>query len=352
MKPASALLNKELNYTAMKKKEIVSLFASFFILTFLLSSCTNTQENSGKSSSIGSTAEILVVTQNDAQWNGPVGQAIRKTLSADMFGMPQKERMFKLLHIASANFSDIFQKQRNILMVRIDPKIKAPKITVMHDKWAAPQLIFTITAPDTEAFVKVFNDKKDYFIEKYMAFERKRIQKVFSSSLDQKVIQAIHKNFSFTLNVPVGFYVAKNYPHFMWIRHEANRYSQGIVIISVPYKDTAQFARNKILDMIQRFQLHQIPGPTNGSFMSIDRKFVIPKARRITDFPGGFAVEIRGLWRVEHDFMGGPFVSYTFVNKKTNELVTLFGYVYYPNHKKRDLLLQVESILYSVKFDL
>jgi hypothetical protein len=164
-------------------------------------------------------------------------------------------------------------------------------------------------------------------------------------------MKAIKKNFSFTLNVPTGFYVAKTTPHFMWIRHEANRYSQGILIISTPYKDTTQFTRDKILSKIQKFQLHEIPGPTNGSFMTLDRKFVLPKARRITGFPTGFAVEIRGLWRVEHDFMGGPFVSYTFVNKQTGKLVTLFGYVYYPNHKKRDLLLQVESILYSVKFD-
>ena len=300
--------------------------------------------------SIGSTAEVLVVIQNDQQWNGPIGQIIRKDLAADMYGMPQKEQLFKLLHIQSDNFSDIFQKQRNIFIVNINPKVKEPKVTATYDKWAAPQIIFTLTAPSPEVFVKVFQDKKDYFINKYMDFERKRIQKVFSTSLDDKVMKTIKKNFSFTLNVPTGFYVAKSGPHFMWIRHEANRYSQGILIIAIPYKDTAQFSRDKILDVIQRFQLHQIPGPTNGSYMSIDRKFVIPKAKRITDFPTGFAVEIRGLWRVEHDFMGGPFVSYTFVNKNTNELVTLFGYVYYPNHQKRDLLLQVEAILYSVKF--
>ncbi len=334
----------------MNKKGISSILAVFVFAAFALSSCTNQQGNNGKPMSIGSTAEILVVIQNDQQWNGPIGQTIRKELAADMYGMPQKERLFKLLHIQAANFSEIFQKQRNILMVRIDPKIKAPKITVTHDKWSAPQLIFTITAPSPEAFVKVFQLKKDYFIDKYMDFERKRIQRVFQSSLDDKVMGAIKKNFSFTLNVPTGFYIAKSSPRFMWIRHEANRYSQGILIIAVPYKDTTQFSRDKILSEIQKFQLHQVPGPTSGSFMSIDRKFVLPKAKRITDFPGGFAVEIRGLWRVEHDFMGGPFVSYTFVNKNSNELVTLFGYVYYPNHQKRDLLLQVEAILYSIKF--
>ena len=350
MKGPVTLFAMNQNHKVMKKIGTVSFVISLFFASILLSSCSQEQGNKGKPTSYGNTSEILVVLQNDQQWEGPVGQTIRKYLAADMYGMPQKEQLFKLLHIKASNFSDLFKKQRDILMVQIDPKAKKPQITVMHDKWAAPQLIYTITAPSADEFVKVFQAKKDFFINKYLDFERQRIQNVFNTSLSDKVMKAIYKNFSFTLNVPAGFYVAKTTPNFMWIRHEANRYSQGILIISVPYKDTTQFSRDKILSTIQDFQLHEVPGPTNGSFMSIDRKYLLPKAKRITDFPTGFAVEIRGLWRVEHDFMGGPFVSYTFVNKKTDKLVTLFGYVYYPNHKKRDLLLQVESILYSIRF--
>ncbi len=324
---------------------------AFLTVISLLVSCSGQQNNnSGKPSSIGNTAEILVVLQNDQQWNNVIGQTLRKYFAADMYGMPQKEQLFNLLHINKNNFSELFQKERNIFVVQIDPKLKAPKITVVKNKWAAPQLIFTLSAPSVESFVKTFKTKESYFIEKYMDFERARILDVFRTSLNDKVIKTIYKNFSFTLDVPAGFYTAKVSPNFMWIRHEANRYSQGILIISVPYKDTTQFSRDKILTKIQEFQLHNIPGPTTGSFMTLDRKFVFPKATRITDFPTGFAVEIRGLWRVQHDFMGGPFVSYTFLNKKTHRLVTLFGYVYYPNHKKRNLLLQVEAILRSVKF--
>jgi hypothetical protein len=54
---------------------------------------------------------------------------------------------------------------------------------------------------------------------------------------------------------------------------------------------------------------------------------------------------------VENDFMGGPFVSYTFVDEKRNRVVTLDGYVYAPNAPKRDLMIQLESIMYSMKLD-
>jgi hypothetical protein len=68
------------------------------------------------------------------------------------------------------------------------------------------------------------------------------------------------------------------------------------------------------------------------------------------DFNGRFAIETRGLWRLENDFMGGPFVNYTFVNEKNNKVVTIDGYVFAPNKPKRDLLIQLEAIAHSIAF--
>jgi hypothetical protein len=346
-----ALFRQNNKTLKMTKSGLFYFLMLLLLVPSFLTSCSDNQGNHGKPMSIGSTDEVLIVLQNDGQWQNQIGQTIKKYLAADVYGLPQPEPTFKLLHIKATNFNDLFQKQRDVIIVNIDPKTKEPKIVVTHDKWSAPQLIFTITAPSPAVFAKIFTAKKDYFIEKFIAFERQRIMRVFGTSLDDRIIKAINKNFSFSLNVPAGFYVAKTTPNFMWIRHEANRYSQGIMIVSVPYKDTAQFSRDRILSRIQEFQLHNIPGPTTGSYMSLDRKFLLPRDTLITDFPTHYAVEIRGLWRVEHDFMGGPFVSYTFLDENTNRIITLFGYVYFPSHKKRDLLLQVESILYSVKFD-
>jgi len=68
------------------------------------------------------------------------------------------------------------------------------------------------------------------------------------------------------------------------------------------------------------------------------------------DFPAGYAAEMRGMWRVENDFMGGPFLSYTFADSRTGDLVTIEGYYYEPNQKKRNQMLQLQAIAYSLKF--
>jgi hypothetical protein len=51
--------------------------------------------------------------------------------------------------------------------------------------------------------------------------------------------------------------------------------------------------------------------------------------------------------------MGGPYVSYTLLSPDKKNVIMLMGYVYCPRNKpwtKRDLLMQVESICWSIDF--
>jgi hypothetical protein len=84
--------------------------------------------------------------------------------------------------------------------------------------------------------------------------------------------------------------------------------------------------------------------------MAVADEFVTPVSRTIT-LKKQRATEIRGLWEVRKDFMGGPFVSYTFVDERTNMVITLDGYVYAPNEPKLSMLRQVQSVLLSYEYD-
>jgi len=334
----------------MKTNKILPFFFLFVFFILGFTSCTNDESQYKKTRSLGGTSEILVILQNEDQWNTQIGQTIREYFSKEQYGLPQSEPRFKVLHIKVANFSDLFQKHRNILIVNIDEKVKTTKIETRKDFWASPQQVFKITAPSARDFVKVFRLKHQFLIEKYLDSERQRIRSVFRPSLNSKAMTQLKKKFGFTMEIPSGFYVAKSEPGFMWLRREAVKYSQGIVIISIPYKDTVQFSRKSILARCQQYERQYIPGPTAGSFMTKDMTFVPPKISLVNDFPAGYTIEMRGLWKVQNDFMGGPFVSYTFLHPNKHNIITIEGYIYQPNKKKRDLLLQVESILYSVKF--
>ena len=116
------------------------------------------------------------------------------------------------------------------------------------------------------------------------------------------------------------------------------------------YKDTIVFNPKHIIQWRNTLTLEHIPGPSPISFMKVAMEFNPPIFDTITDFPGGYAVETRGLWEVENDFMGGPFINYTFVDKANNKVITLDGYVYNPNEDKKNYLRQLEAIFFAAKF--
>ena len=329
----------------MKKTHLLLL-----AIACLMTACSDKPTTAKKDRSAGGTAEILVVTQNDEQWNGMIGDSIQHYFLDYQYGLPQPESMNDVAHVNVAGFSDMFKKHKCILEVEIDPKLEKAKAETAEDLWAAPQRYVKITAPDATSWVELFDSQKKAYKLWFDQVERERIMNVFRPSVDNSIVDAIASKFGFTLTVPQGFYIAKSEPDFMWIRKELERSSACIVIYQVPYQDTAQFNVNSLVAMRNMMLQKYIPGPLEGSYMSTETEFVPPLVTYVPDFPAGYALEMRGMWKVENDFMGGPFVSYTFADSRTGQLVTVEGYYYEPNQKKRNQLLQLEAILYSLKF--
>jgi hypothetical protein len=58
-------------------------------------------------------------------------------------------------------------------------------------------------------------------------------------------------------------------------------------------------------------------------------------------------IEIRGLWELHNGYMGGPFISHTTLDEARNEMITVEGYVYNPGDKKRNMMRQLEAVIYS-----
>jgi hypothetical protein len=99
--------------------------------------------------------------------------------------------------------------------------------------------------------------------------------------------------------------------------------------------------------MRDQFTKKFVPGPNRGSYMAVETD-AVPYRRelKVNELD---VIELRNLWKVENDFMGGPFVSLTMENEETNQIVVVDGFVYAPQFDKRKYLRQVEAILNSVQ---
>jgi len=327
-------------------RRIISI--SIVLLSIIIVSC-NSNTKSSKPRSIGNTSEILVVVENQKQWDNGIGKVLREVFGKDQYGLNQSEPIFKLSHVQKKSFSDLFKKHHNIFIVDIEPDIKEAKIETSVDLWSKPQRIFKVIAPSSAAFVELVNNNQEKFIAEFQHTDRERIMEVFRPATDTKLAEKVKDATSLSMSIPEGFYLAKSIENFVWVRKETAEFSQGIFIISDNYLDTAQFSQASIMSRINQGLKLNVPGAVYNSYMSTDDEFVPPLSVVLSDFLGDYAVKTTGIWVVENDFMGGPFVSYTFSHEATSKIVTLMAYVYKPNENKRDLLKQVEAIIYSTK---
>ena len=58
---------------------------------------------------------------------------------------------------------------------------------------------------------------------------------------------------------------------------------------------------------------------------------------------------MRGLWRMQGDMMGGPFVSHTRLDKKNHRVVVAEGFVYAPETDKRNFMRRIEAALFTLR---
>ena len=326
------------------------IFALTIALAAVFTACSDKKHEQRKDRSVGGTSEVLFVTQNDEQWNGQMGQAVRDFFEVDQYGLPQPEKTYRVAHINITALNDMFKKHRNLIIGEINPDLTNPIIETQYDWQSAPQYAIKIKAKDAATGVKVFDNQKDELKIIFDKNERARFMDFFRPMANVKVMEALKSTYGITMTVPEGYYVATNKDHCTWLRKEETDKSFGLIVYQLPYKSTNDLSEARLIKVCDSVTKKYIPGPADGSYMTLDKEFVKPVFTIMPDFPAGYAVEMRGLWKTEGEFMAGPYVAYTIVNPEANKIITVFGYVYYPNKAKRDLLRQVETMIWSLKF--
>ncbi len=304
--------------------------------------------------STGKTNEILVITNTKAQWNGEVGAPIKQFFEEPLPGLPQPEPRFRLFNVAEKDFNKTFKPMHNILIIDINDQFAEALVETRSNFWSKPQRVIKITAPDVEAFYRAFEEHKTAFLKAFNELEIKRTNEQFQMARSVKMTNILEEQFGFKMQIPGGFVVGARDEHFIWLTQSMHKVKQdvelGIIIYEQPYTDTSAFAPEKILALRDSLTKIFIPGPSNGSYMILSTGYIEPVFVRIDDFVSGFAVETRGLWMVENDFMGGPFISYTFVDPSLERIITVDGYVYNPADLKRNFIRQLEAIFHTIEF--
>ena len=275
-------------------------FLSMALVALIFSSC-NGKKGVFTPTSSGRAYEILVVVDH-ALWERPAGRALYDVLDTDVPGLPQSERSFRIMYTSPKDYDSTLKLIRNIIIVDVRDIYTKPAFKYAKDVYAAPH--------------------NDYISTK------------------------VGSKFDCDIWLPAELASSKEGKDFFWASTNTATGDQNFVIYSYPYTDKNTFTKEYFIHKRDSVMKANIPGAKEGMYMSTDS---ITVDVRPIDVHGDYTMEARGLWRMKGDFMGGPFVSHTRLDKANQRIITAEIFVYSPDKLKRNLVRMLEASLYTLK---
>ena len=293
----------------------------------------------------GGTGEVLVV-MDQFNWNNSAGELLQDILKEEYPGLPQSEPFFDVIQVTAASFDGVYQFHRSIVLTTISSELE-PRIRYRENVYARPQIMIQLEAPTSAALKDLISENEDQIKGFLVQYDRNRLMDVYKESKDPAIQKEIAAHHQIRLAIPRGYNLDFSKDDYTSVSIEAPDLSQVIQIYEYPASGPEDLTVAKIIEERNSFTKKYTRGPREGSYMTISKMFR-PIAYDLRN-NGKDVIELRGLWELENGYMGGPFVSHSVYDATRNRIITVDGYIYHPNQKKRVLMRQLEAIIYSME---
>lgn len=295
--------------------------------------------------SSGNPYEVMIVA-DDSLWDGYAGKAMRDVLERPLPMLPQEEPMFHVSHITRKNYNRISNIFRNIIILEVDKYSTEAHIELQHDLFSSPQVIMELKSPTHRELSSFITEQTQYFLKYLTVEELNRGAAVLEDQYNPKFSKAVNEMFGCDICIPADLMKIKKGENFIWATNDGANVIRNICIYSYPYVSEKVFTRKSYIALRDTFMKRNIQGIKPNQYMTTNSEFV-----QVRNFSkqGCFAQEARGLWRMENDMMGGPFISHSQVDTVNNRVIVAEGFVYAPGKMKRTILRRLEAALYTLK---
>ncbi|MBV6644963.1 MAG: DUF4837 family protein [Cyclobacteriaceae bacterium] len=340
------------------------------IFTGALTSCNSTGEKLKKEfmqTARGEVGEIILV-MDSAQYEGELGEEIKNTFKAYMVGLPQDEPMFSMSKVSPTKLNSVLKSATNMVFVMtLDSKTTQSKairnyftnaslktiqrndsifMKVSKDDFAKGQLVLYLFGQDEQQLKEQIIKNRLGLQQLFEKAARERIQAKILRQTEKEIMKSIKEDHDFSISVPFGWDLAKSLDDFVWIRLLDAEMEQNVFVYYEPYRSSDIFQDiGSFRDKITELRLRD----SEKAEKYITRQDGIPVFTDVLNFDGKYAMRARGLWKINDNSGGGPFLSYTIVDEQQQRIYYIEGYVYSPGTRKKNLVREVDAILATFK---
>jgi len=316
------------------------------VTVLFLFSCDSGKNQKVLRDASGRINNLLIVMKN-SEWQGEIGDELRKIIAEPVLGLPQPEAQFEVSQIPMENFGSMFRASRSVLNVSISNE---NSFTIATDVYASPQKIITVTGKNKEELINEIQVNSSKLISEFKKSDLRAVQKkIFKKYWDPTKIETFNKQ-GYTLKIPRNYKKVEDNGDFTWYRyHLYGGNSMELITYTVPITSEDDVNGNNIVVNRNAMGEKYIPGEVEGSYMITEEAYT-PHTFEV-QLDGKKAFETRGKWEVKGVFMAGPFLSYSVIDKANNRLVVVEGLTYAPSINKRDYMFELEAILKTLKIN-
>jgi hypothetical protein len=341
---------------------------SLLILT--LFSCGDSNYIVGpKPKALGVPNQITVISEEDL-WDGATGDSLRFYLESVYPVLPRPEPLFDVRYFTPLEITaEKLRRELRTFLICVSTQDTASRsykmvkhhlgedalstdkisLKMTRDKWATDQIILYLIAPNEQALAASVSHYFPSITEQVNKHDRKQIySKTYLQGKSDQVIKRVSEVFGINMDVPRDFQIALEEEDMMWLRKDFEDITVNLLIKRLAYTDQDQFTKDQI-KMIRDKIGHDYVSSTSDSSYMVTNDEDLPMYVFQRAVNGNFAMEARGIWEMENDFMGGPFLSYLIQLPSKNELLFVDGFVLAPGQKKRNIMQEIELIIHSIR---
>jgi len=294
----------------------------------------------------GKSGEVIVVMDKSVE-SSALGQALLGVLREDYPMLPQIEPLFNAHPIPYAAFSDLFKVHRNIILVKVSSEFAETKMLRQNDIWASPQTVLNVVGNNTDSMAAYVKKHGDILVATFERAELARNVSNIKKYEEKRLRDVVKKKLGVSLYFPRGYTLRREAENFLWISYETESTSQGVFVYAYPYDKATLPDRALMVSKRNEFLKSFVPGTLKGSYMVTVTD--VEPLRSVEKFNGFTFATLRGLWDVQGDFMGGPFICYTLLDEANARCLVMEAYVYAPKSDKRIYLRQTDAVLRTVE---
>ncbi|NND31612.1 MAG: DUF4837 family protein [Saprospiraceae bacterium] len=347
------------------------------VISLVLGSCTEEARKRLEPTpiAVGSLNQLAIIADQEI-WEGPIGDSISYYFGSAYPILPQPEPLFDLKHFTpddlQAESSRRSLKAYLIVADMLDEESATTQLIAQdlgsektmrarqdtsystnmgHDRWAKDQVIVYLFGAGEKDLARKVVTKFPSIARVMQEQYREQIDAtVYLGGNNNILMNRISQLFGCRIDIPTDYKINTEEDSTLWLIRENELIVTNLLIHKLPYTDQSQFEKNSIIALRDTLGKYNVSSSLEGTYMRTNT-VDLPIYTQTIQLDGSYAVETRGIWEMEGDFLAGPFVSYLILNEDKTELVYIDAFILAPGERKRNQMLYLEHIVSSFTWD-